>query len=423
MTGVQTCALPIWELGLVGGSLFDTPVGFGFRKDNVELRQAFNRFLAGIRQNGMYDDMVKRWVTDAGTTMPDLPKPPEGKKLVAGIISDNGLPFTIVKDSRLIGFNIELMERFGTFIGRPVVYQDMEFGSLIAAAATGKIDMIATILGITEERKKQIAFSDPYYELGAYFFALRKNIASPENHRKDSVAEGLSAFFTHLSEGFRNNIVHERRYLLILDGLKTTVIISVFSTVLGTIIGGIVCFMRMSRNLAVSLSAKIYISILRGTPVLVLLMLIFYVVFASIHISPVLVAVIAFGMNFGAYTSEIFRTGIEGIDTGQTEAAISLGFSRTGAFLHIVLPQMLRRILPVYKGEFISLVKMTSIVGYIAVQDLTKAGDIIRSRTFDAFFPLLTIAVLYFGISWALMQGLTWLEQATDPKTRREKGA
>ena len=142
-----------------------------------------------------------------------------------------------------------------------------------------------------------------------------------------------------------------------------------------------------------------YISVLRGIPVVVLLMLIFYVVFASVNISPVLVAVLAFGMNFAAYVSEIFRSGIEGVDKGQSEAGIAMGFTRTQTFGFIILPQMIQRILPVYKGEFISLVKMTSIVGYIAVQDLTKASDIIRSRTFDAFFPLIMVAVLYFLIA------------------------
>jgi polar amino acid transport system substrate-binding protein len=148
-------------------------------------------------------------------------------------------------------------------------------------------------------------------------------------------------------------------------------------------------------------------------------MLIFYVVFASINIDPVLVAVIAFGMNFAAYVAEIFRTGIEGVDKGQSEAGIAMGFTRVSTFLNIVLPQMVRRILPVYKGEFISLVKMTSIVGYIAVQDLTKASDIIRSRTFDAFFPLVMVAILYFLISWLLMQSLDYLERRTDPKYKR----
>jgi len=150
-------------------------------------------------------------------------------------------------------------------------------------------------------------------------------------------------------------------------------------------------------------------------------MLIFYVVFASVNIDPVLVAVIAFGMNFAAYAAEIFRTGIEGVDKGQTEAGLAMGFTRVATFVNIVLPQTVRRILPVYKGEFISLVKMTSIVGYIAVQDLTKASDIIRSRTFDAFFPLVMVAILYFAISWLLLQSLEYLERRTDPKLKRRK--
>ena len=128
-------------------------------------------------------------------------------------------------------------------------------------------------------------------------------------------------------------------------------------------------------------------------------------------------------MNFGAYVSEMFRSGIEGIDKGQTEAGIAMGFTPTQTFAYIVLPQMVRRVLPVYKGEFISLVKMTSIVGYIAVQDVTKASDIIRSRTFDAFFPLLMVAVLYFAISWILMQSLEYLERATDTKRRARRVA
>lgn len=223
-----------------------------------------------------------------------------------------------------------------------------------------------------------------------------------------------------VADSFRNNIILEDRYLLIWDGLKTTVIISVFSTLLGTLLGGLFCFMRMSARRWLSVPARIYIAILRGTPVLVLLMLIFYVVFASINIDPVLVAIIAFGMNFGAYAAEIFRTGIQGVDKGQMEAGIALGFTRVSTFVNIVLPQTIHRILPVFKGEFISLVKMTSVVGYIAVQDLTKASDIIRSRTFDAFFPLVMIAILYFLISWVLLQSLEYLERVTDPRYGRK---
>jgi len=169
--------------------------------------------------------------------------------------------------------------------------------------------------------------------------------------------------------------------------------------------------------------ARVFIGIVRGTPLLVLLMLIFYVVFASVNVDPLVVAIIAFGLNFAAYSAEIFRGGVESIDRGQTEAGLSMGFGRVATFVHIVLPQTVRRILPVYRGEFISLVKMTSIVGYIAVQDLTKASDIIRSRTFDAFFPLVLVAVLYFLIAWVLMLVLDHFERTTDPYYRRARAA
>jgi polar amino acid transport system substrate-binding protein len=135
----------------------------------------------------------------------------------------------------------------------------------------------------------------------------------------------------------------------------------------------------------------------------------------------VIVAVIAFGLNFGAYVSEMFRTAIEGLDKGQKEAAIAGGFTKIQTFRFIILPQAMVRILPVYKGEFISLIKMTSIVGYIAVQDLTKASDIIRSRTFDAFFPLIMVAVLYLLIAWLLTRALNMVEISVDPKRKRIK--
>jgi len=338
--------------------------------------------------------------------------------LVTGV-STGGAPFIFIQDGELLGFDIELIKRFGAFVGKDVEFSDMEFGGLISAVSTHKVDLIAASIYITEERQKQINFSDPYYEMGNRVFALKRNIAAFDS---SSVHQPPShSFLTSLAGSFKSNLIDENRYLLIWDGLKTTVILSIFSTIFGTLLGGLICFLRMSRVRLLSRAAKIYISLLRGTPVLVLLMLIFYVVFASVNISPVLVAVIAFGMNFAAYVSEIFRTGIEGVDGGQTEAGIAMGFSRVQTFLYVVLPQTVRRILPVYKGEFISLVKMTSIVGYIAVQDLTKASDIVRSRTFDAFFPLVMVAILYFAISWVLMQSLEHLERITDPKYRRRK--
>jgi polar amino acid transport system substrate-binding protein len=224
-----------------------------------------------------------------------------------------------------------------------------------------------------------------------------------------------------VATSFRSNVILEKRYLLIWDGLKTTAIISVLATVFGTALGALVCYMRMSPHAFLQVPARIYISVLRGIPVVVLLMLTFYVIFASVNISPVLVAMLAFGMNFAAYVSEMFRSGIEGVDKGQSEAGIAMGFTRTQTFGFIVLPQMIQRILPVYKGEFISMVKMTSIVGYIAVQDLTKASDIIRSRTFDPFFPLDHGRGAVFRHRVGAHAGPRVPGAVTDPKYRRRQ--
>ncbi len=313
----------------------------------------------------------------------------------------------------------------GERLGKKIEIVDMNFEALIPALQSGKIDFALSNFNVTEERKKLINFSLPYIENDISALVRRPTPAAqvqpanetgcrkdsaitlPDKHRQQlskqhNPGKALPAHLGRTQDHGRH--FHSGHYLRHTAGRADLLHADVEKAVL-------------------NLPAKVYIAILRGTPVLVLLMLIFYVVFASVNIDPVLVAIIAFGMNFAAYVAEIFRTGIEGVDKGQTEAGIAMGFTRVKTFLYIVLPQTVRRILPVYKGEFISLVKMTSIVGYIAVQDLTKASDIIRSRTFDAFFPLVMVAILYFLISWLLMQSLEYLERITDPKFKRRKVA
>ncbi len=408
------------DFGFLEESVLRVPMGIGFNKNNGALREQFNAFLKEIKSNGTYQDMKERWINKGILEMPEIPNPENNGVIVMGTVSDKGLPFTTVKNNKMIGFDTELAERFAAYLGKKLEFADMEFGNLIAAVSTNKIDAIVSTLVITEERKKQIDFSDPYMELGTSIFGLKKNLAKYDNELKHGSSQGISVF-DNIERSFYNNIIVEERYLLILDGLKTTLVISLLTTIFGTLLGGLVCLMRMSKNKIVQSIARIYISVLRGTPVLVVLMIIFYVVFASVNIDPVIVAVVAFGLNFAAYVSEMFRTGIEGVDSGQSEAGIALGFTKVKTFLYIILPQAIRRIMPVYKGELISLVKMTSIVGYIAVQDLTKASDIIRSRTFDAFFPLIFVAVLYFVIAWLLLAILGYLEKVTDPKLKSIK--
>ena len=210
-------------------------------------------------------------------------------------------------------------------------------------------------------------------------------------------------------DSFYNNFIAEDRYRMILDGLQVTLIITFCAAILGTILGGIVCWMRMSRRKWLQKVAKVYIDIMRGTPVLVVLMLMYYVIMAPMEATGVVVAIVTFGLNTAAYIGEMLRTTIQGIDRGQTEAGLALGYTPRQTFLRIVLPQVIKAVMPVYQGEIISLLKGTSIVGYIAVADMTRASDLIRSRTFDAFFPIILSAIIYFFMAWLIGRLLTSL--------------
>ena len=212
----------------------------------------------------------------------------------------------------------------------------------------------------------------------------------------------MIALIGSITESFTNNLIAEDRYRMILDGLQVTLLITLCAALLGTLLGGLVCWMRMNRRRWLQQVAKVYIELMRGTPVLVLLMLMYYVVMAPLDATGIVVAIVTFAMNTAAYISEMLRTTIQGIDRGQTEAGLALGFTQRQTFFKIVLPQVVKAVMPVYQGEVVSLLKGTSIVGYIAVADMTRASDLIRSRTFDAFFPLIVTAIIYFVMAWLI---------------------
>jgi polar amino acid transport system substrate-binding protein len=405
------------DLGLLSDKVLDMPLGVGFSKKNPELTQNFNDFLKEIKGDGTYDVIYKRWFVDDAeqAVMPVFENPKTGKVLKVGVSVDD-LPYVAFMNGDYVGFDIEMIKTFAKRRGYQLEITTMEFPSLVAALAAGKVEMVSDGIAISEERGKQIDFSDSYALFRTAVIATKSNLAEFSGAK---VLVEKKSFLTKLSDSFYSNIILEKRYLLIIDGLILTILISFFAAIFGTMLGGLICFMKMSKNKLLSGIAIVYISLLRGTPVLVLLMIIYYIVFASVNINPALVAVFAFGLNFAAYVSEMFRTSIQSIDPGQNEAGIAGGFTKVQTFIHIIAPQALRHLLPVYKGEFISLVKMTSIVGYIAVQDLTKASDIIRSRTFDAFFPLIMAAVLYLIISWLLTWALGYVEVSVDPKRKR----
>jgi len=212
----------------------------------------------------------------------------------------------------------------------------------------------------------------------------------------------------NLKERFIFNFIESDRWRYLWDGLGATLKVTFFALIVGVIIGIIVAIIRSTHDknikdmkgiskgilMILNLISKVYLTVIRGTPVVVQLMIMYYVVMVS-STNKILVATIAFGMNSGAYVAEIFRSGIMSIDQGQFEAGRSLGFNFVQTMQYIIIPQAFKNVLPALANEFIVLLKETSVSGYVALHDLTKGGDIIRSRTYDAFMPLIGVAIIY----------------------------
>lgn len=199
---------------------------------------------------------------------------------------------------------------------------------------------------------------------------------------------------------FYQNFIEEDRWKYLTVGLGNTLKITLFAVLIGIVLGFLIAMIRSTYDKTHKLGflnaiCKIYLAVIRGTPVLIQLLIIYFVVFGSVKIDKILVAVLAFGINSGAYVAEIFRSGIMSVDNGQFEAGRSLGFTYTQTMFFIIMPQAFKNVLPALCNEFIVLLKETSVAGYIAIQDLTKGADIIRSRTWSAFMPLIAAALIY----------------------------
>ncbi|MCI6899930.1 MAG: amino acid ABC transporter permease [Tenericutes bacterium] len=226
----------------------------------------------------------------------------------------------------------------------------------------------------------------------------------------------MENFINNVYKQFYQTLIEQDRYRFILEGLGKTLIIAFFAVILGVILGGLVALIRnyheeTKKAKLANFISKLYVTIIRGTPAVLQLMIIYYVIFRTVDINTILVGVIAFGINSGAYVSEIIRAGINSIDRGQKEAADSLGLTYRETMKSIILPQAIRNVLPALSNEFITLLKETSVAGYIGIIELVKAADIIASGTYNYFFPLIIIAIIYLILTIGLSKLLTIFEK------------
>ncbi len=392
---------------------YSVEIGFGFQKneDGNALQAQMNAFLEKLKAQGEIDTMIGKWY---GETEPEENIPLE--ELTTGRVLNVSIdttrkPFVYLYENQPVGFEIEVLYRFCKEYGYQVKLSDVSFASGLAGLASEKYDLVCGGLYMTPERKESVNFSNPYMNAAVVMASCERS--------------GFDNFMLSLRESFEKTFVREQRWKLIVEGIYITMLISLFSVLGGTLLGFALYMAARSKYKWLSKLtkgvAKIYSTIIAGTPTLVVLMILFYIVFTSPDMSGVLVAIVGFILTFGSFVYDNLDLTVASVDNGQMEAAYALGYSRNRTFFRIILPQAMKLFIPAYIGEIVNLVKSTSVVGYIAVNDLTKMGDIIRGNTYEAFFPLIAVAVIYFAITWIIARLLGVLKRKTEPKLRKDK--
>ena len=379
------------KIAMLGDQSF--PTAFLFRKDDSELVRTFNAVQRRMIEDGTMQKLIDFWLTDKfaeAESYTHIPAETSGEPLRVATVLPTA-PISFMVDGEWYGIEIDMIRELAKELHRPLEIKLYDNASGFMAVQSGQADILCGIVFVTPERQEKFLFSEPYHSYHTAYFVL--------DHDAESQDHG---FIAGIKKGINKTLFVENRWRLIVDGLLKTLKISIVAILLGSLLGVGLYSMANSRRKWLRSCAKVYRSFISGIPELVLLLVMFYVVFANTGVSPDIVAIITFALFFASGASHIYKASLDAIPCGQTEAGLALGFTKSQSFFNIVLPQAFRIGLPLYKGQCISLLKGTSIVGYIAIQDITRAGDIIRSRTFDAIVPLLFVTILYFLLVWLI---------------------
>jgi len=394
---------------------YNVEIGYAFGKNEKgsELQTQMNAYLDELRAEGTLDKIWDKW---CGTVEPtenikiqDLSANEKELKIA---LDSSRKPFVYMLNNEHAGFEVEILYMFCEKYGYKPKFEDAQWTAGVAGLTEGKYDVVSCGIYITDERKESVNFCEPYM-VSDIIMVIYEN----DNAETD--------FLASIKESFEKTFIRESRWKLIVKGLAVTVLISFCSVVGGTVFGFVFYMISRSKYKLLSLIAKklakVHSIIISGTPILVILMILYYLVFAKADISGIIVAIIGFIMTFSSFVYGQLDITVENVDKGQTEAAYALGYSRNKTFFKIILPQAMKMFIPAYTGEIIGLIKATSIVGYIAVNDLTRMGDIIRSNTYEAFFPLIAVALIYFALIWIVTMLMGIAKKKTDPKRRKNK--
>lgn len=376
-------------------------------------------YIKSLREDGTLKLLESKWLDgcDIPLDIPDYRILPNVNGNITGSVYSGQAPFVLVQDGILAGYEVDLLSMFCREKGYSLVLNDMDWSGCLPSLGT-KADVVFCGVAITEERKESVLFSEPDYISGTGL-AVRSG-ELPETIPADDPAAPTAThgFLSRLSASFEKTFLREGRWKLFLRGIGTTMLITVLSILSGTLLGFLLFFLCRSGGPLAKSFTRFSVWLVEGMPTVVFLMILYYVVFANSRLNGIWVSIIGFTATFGCAMYGIISSGVNAISNGQLEAALALGYGKSRAFFRMILPQAAIHFLPAYRSEVVSHIKATAIVGYIAVQDLTKISDIVRSRTYEAFFPLIATAILYFLLAGILTRLVKTVEFHLNPKNR-----
>ena len=394
---------------------FDFGYVFAKNEKGQTLQKELNEYLEKIKSDGTLKEIEDQWIhgDESGWKVDDYKSFPAPKGIIHVVTEPMYEPFGFIYNGEIVGYEDDIIVRFCKEYGYGLELINTSYDSILPSIQAGKYDIGAAGLTVTEERAKSVLFSEPYYHGGTVLVVQKSD--------EESAAKApspMETFLSNVQESFNKTFIRENRWKLFIQGILTTLLITLLSILFGTILGFLLFMICRNGNPAANAVTAVCMWLVQGMPMVVLLMILYYVIFGSSSISGSAVAIIGFTLTFGASVFGLLRMGVGAIDNGQYEAAYALGFSNPKTFFKIILPQAIPHVMPAYKGEIIGLLKATAVVGYVAVQDLTKMGDIVRSRTYEAFFPLIAVTIIYFILEAILGLILRWVMGKIDPKKR-----
>lgn len=392
-------------------SLGDVPISYIFPKNErgEKICTQMNEFLEQIEANGELDALKTKWLNSDESkrifTKSDLSG--ENGTLIVETAAQS-TPFQYIREGQIVGFEVELIDKFCAAYGYNYEIKIVAFETMLTDVTLGKADVGMNAIEILPERKKNMLFANPT-DVEQTVAVINAKTSGKEN------------FVASLEERIKNSLINENRWRMILEGASKTLAITLASIIFGTLLGFAVYMIHREGNRLANKIINATYRTLQGVPTMVLLSFFYYTIFATVDLPASFVAVVVFSIELSVSIFFIFKDGANSIARGQTEAALSLGFSERRAFVKFILPQVIVNFFRQYQVALNVILMETAIVGYISVQDLTKMADLIRARTYDTFVPIIAITIVYLTLSRLLLIVTDLLERRINPKNRRRE--